>query len=481
MAKAVIGMLALAGVLAAAFGAWRIGRPSPGPLPGALAVVEARTADLRLTVTAEGKLKPKEYISIKPKIETVNELTLLQVIANGAVVKPGDELVVFDSADLIQAISKLKIDVQSAESELVQAKEEVRKAELDQKLNIRDKAFKLMLAEKELEKYRDLDGPKQIKESEMKRSRAEAVLEEAQEDYDEALEMRREDLVAENEVKKADFARRDAQYALESARLSHELLVKYTVPIESQRLKQALEDAKEQMESIKPYTESIVSQKRAGVAKAERALNELREQLAKKEKDLAACRIVAPAAGMIHYGSAEGRRWRSSDRETLKAGNKVNNHDTLMYIPDLSQMYLEVLVDEVDISKIRKGHRVTARAEAHPSIAISGVVEEVSQVAAQDNWWDTQIKFRVRCSLDQSLDWFRPDLSARVEIEVGSLSGVTVVPVDAVFQRDGRTVCYLEDGTPRPVTLGPSTSEAVQVKDGLRPGDKVRLSAPPAK
>ncbi len=480
MAKAVIAVVSVLGVSAAAAGLWRL-NAGPSDAEVSVPLAEVRATDLRLTVTAEGKLKPKEYITIKPKVETVNELTLLKLAANGTVVKPGDLLVAFDTADLKQAVSKLKIDVQAAESELVQAKEEVRKAELDQKLNIRDKAFKLMLAEKELEKYRDLDGPKQVKESEMKHSRAEAVLEEAKEDYAEALEMKQEDLVAENEVKKSEFARRDAQYALESARLSHELLVKYTVPIENQRLKQALEDAKEQMESIKPYTESIVSQKKAGVTKAERALDELRIQLAKKEKDLEACEITAPAAGMVHYGSAEGRRWHSSDRETLKVGNKVNNHDSLLYIPDLSKMYLDVLVDEVDISKIRKDQRITAHAEAHPAIPIRGIVEEVSQVASQEAWWDTQIKFRVRCSLDQSLDWFRPDLTARVEIEVGALQGVYVVPVDAIFQRDGKTVCYLEDGTARPVTLGPSTVEAVQVKEGLQPGEKVRLTAPAAK
>jgi HlyD family secretion protein len=480
MAKAVIGIAGVAVVAGAAFGLWRLNAGAAEP-KAVVPLAEVRAADLLLTVTSEGKLKPKEYITIKPRVETINELTLLQLVPNGTVVKPGDLLVAFDTADLVQAISKLKIDVQAAESELVQAKEEVRKAELDQKLNIRDKAFKLMLAGKELEKYKDLDGPKQIKESEMKRSRAEAELEEATKNHQEALEMKKEDLVAENEVKKAELRLREAEYALESARLSHDLLVKYTVPIENQRLKQTLEDAQEQMESIKPYTESIVSQKKAGVNKAERALNELRDQLAKKEKDLQACEIKAPAAGMIHYGAAEGRHWHNSDRETLKVGNKVNNHDSLMYIPDLSTMYLDVLVDEVDISKIRKGQRITAHAEAHPAIAIAGVVEEVGQVASQEAWWETQIKFRVRCALDQSLEWFRPDLTARVEVAVGDLKGVTVIPVDAVFQRDGKTVCYLEDGTARPVTLGPSTSEAVQVKEGLRPGEKVRLTAPAAK
>jgi HlyD family secretion protein len=479
MAKTVIGIVVIAALAAAGAGAWRAGARPPAEASAAGAV-EVRVGDLRLTVAAEGKLKPKEFLSVKPKVTTTSELTVLNIVTNGTVVKKGDLLVAFDKADLEQAISKLKIDVQSAQSELVQAKEEVSKAELDRELNTRDKSFKLMLAEKDLEKFRDLDREKQLKESEMKFQRAEANLEEAKKNHQESLEMRKEDLVAESEVKKASYALRDAEFALESERLSRKMLETYTLPIETKRLEQTLEDARKQLESIKPYMESIVLQKRAGVAKSERALNELQEQLKKKEKDLLAAEILAPADGMVHYGSASGHHW-GRERESYKPGDKVNIHEDLMYIPDLSKMYLEVMIDEVDISKIRKGQRLVAYAEAHPEVRLEGAVEEVSQVAAKDMWWETEMRFRVRCSLDVSLDWFRPDLTARVEIGVGDVTAVPLVPLDAVFQRDGKTVCYLEDGTVRPVTLGSSTNDQVQVKEGLRPGERVRITAPASK
>ncbi len=479
MAKTVIGIVTVTAAAAAVFGFWRLRDQKAEAASPGTPVAAVRTADLRLTVSAEGKLKPKQYITVKPKIKTVEWITLTKLVPNGTIVKPGDLLCAFDSTSLEDSISKLTVDVQSAESGLVQAQEELRKAELDRKLNIRDKEFKLMLAEKQYAKYKEFEGPKLVKESENARSRAGAVLEEAKEDYAEALEMKREDLIAENDVKKAEFALRDAEYALESAKLSHDLLVKYTIPLETQRLKQTHEDAKEQMESIKPYTDSIVAQKQTAVTKAERALMETRTWLEKKQKDLANCEIRSEASGMIHYGSGEGHHRRhSSDRDTLKVGNNVRNYDQLMYIPDLSQMYLGVLVDEVDVSKIRKGQRITAYAEAHPEITLNGVVEDVSQVASRQEWWSTEMKFRVRCSLEQSLEWFRPDLTARVEIEINELKGVTIIPLDAVFQHEGKTVCFLEDGTIRPVTLGSSTSQAVQVKEGLQPGNHVRLTRP---
>jgi multidrug efflux pump subunit AcrA (membrane-fusion protein) len=314
----------------------------------------------------------------------------------------------------------------------------------------------------------------------MKRQKAEAELEEAKKNHAEALELRKEDLVAESEVKKAELKMREAQNALESAKMGHELLVKYTNPIELQRLCQAHEDAKESFDAIRPYMEALVSQKKAALSKAERALNELKERFGKKEKDLANCELLSPVEGIVNYGSPERSRFTyyGEDDGTLKAGSKVNVQRTLMYIPDLSTMYVELLIDETDVSKVKKGQLLTARVEAYPDLALDGVVEEVGLVGAESSWWDDAIKFKARCSIRQSHEGFRPDLKAKVEILVGELKGVVHVPLEAVFERDGKPVCYAADGAVRDVVTGQSTNDFVEIRSGLAPGDKVMLTAP---
>ena len=57
------------------------------------------------------------------------------------------------------------------------------------------------------------------------------------------------------------------------------------------------------------------------------------------------------------------------------------------------------------------------------------------------------------------------------------------MPIDAVFAKDGRHVCYVaEHGRlqARDVELGPSSADHVVVERGLGPGDRVALRDPTA-
>ena len=85
--------------------------------------------------------------------------------------------------------------------------------------------------------------------------------------------------------------------------------------------------------------------------------------------------------------------------------------------------------------------------------------------------------------VDESEPRLRPGMTARVEIEVESRPRALFVPLEAVFEKEGRRVCYvLERGRPRPreVVLGPSNQDFVIVEKGLRRGERVALRDPEA-
>ena len=56
------------------------------------------------------------------------------------------------------------------------------------------------------------------------------------------------------------------------------------------------------------------------------------------------------------------------------------------------------------------------------------------------------------------------------------------VPIEAVFEREGRTVVYPAGRRPRPraVSLGPSNADFVVVEKGLARGERVLLRDPEA-
>jgi multidrug efflux pump subunit AcrA (membrane-fusion protein) len=71
-------------------------------------------------------------------------------------------------------------------------------------------------------------------------------------------------------------------------------------------------------------------------------------------------------------------------------------------------------------------------------------------------------------------------MTARVEIEVEERQKALFVPIEAVFEREGRSVVYLAGRRPRPceVVLGPSNADFVVVEKGLSRGDRVLLRDP---
>src|SRR6185295_15592550 len=83
----------------------------------------------------------------------------------------------------------------------------------------------------------------------------------------------------------------------------------------------------------------------------------------------------------------------------------------------------------------------------------------------------------------------RPEMSARVDVKVAEKPSVLLVPVNAVFEREGVHVCYVLGwlGTKtRPVSIGDSNELFGEVLSGLSEGDRISLldtgagSAPPA-
>jgi len=56
------------------------------------------------------------------------------------------------------------------------------------------------------------------------------------------------------------------------------------------------------------------------------------------------------------------------------------------------------------------------------------------------------------------------------------------VPLEAVFEREGRSIVYVAGRRPQPreVVLGPSSADFVVIEKGLSPGDRVLLRDPEA-
>lgn len=184
--------------------------------------------------------------------------------------------------------------------------------------------------------------------------------------------------------------------------------------------------------------------------------------------------VTAPAAGVvIALGAEEG--------EAVLAGTGTLGGGTeLIKVADLSHLRIKAAINEVDIGKVAMDLPVKITVDAYPNVEFPGVVHHIAPATR------TQSENGVRV-FDVEVDVITPDarlhpgMTANLDIAGAHKEGVLVVPIEAVFHKDGRDIVYKMTGTEHvatPVTVGLVDIARAEITDGLFAGDAVALEDP---
>ena len=154
----------------------------------------------------------------------------------------------------------------------------------------------------------------------------------------------------------------------------------------------------------------------------------------------------------------------------------------ILILPDISKMVVETRVRETDIHKVERNQKVSVRVDAYPDLRLTGTVTLVGTLAQEEKERRGAKFFGVKILVNESEPRLRPGMTARVEIEVEERESAVSIPLEAVFEKDGRHVVYPATRRPRPreVVLGPSNADFVVVEKGLAAGERVLLRDPEA-
>jgi membrane fusion protein, copper/silver efflux system len=155
-------------------------------------------------------------------------------------------------------------------------------------------------------------------------------------------------------------------------------------------------------------------------------------------------------------------------------GQYVNVGDPLVVIADLSTVWVEVEVYEVDFPFIKIGQRVDIVSQSYPGKTFSG------RVAFVYPFLDPKSRtVKVRVELPNTGMKLKPDMFVNATIKV-PLGESLAVPVGAVMDTGQRQVVWVEMRPgmfePRDVKVGARVGDKVQILSGLFRGDKVAAS-----
>jgi len=183
--------------------------------------------------------------------------------------------------------------------------------------------------------------------------------------------------------------------------------------------------------------------------------------------------IKAPKPGMVIY---------AKDRFGIKIqiGSVLTPWSPIIAtLPDMTKMISETYVNEIDISKIKVGQKVTLSIDAFPDKELKGEVISVANIGQPMPKSDSKV-FEVNIRIHGSDRDLKPAMTTGNVIQTGSYSDKIYVPSEAVFETDSTKYVYVKkkDVVRQIVDIGDENEDYVIVNKGIAEGEVLLLNEP---
>lgn len=167
----------------------------------------------------------------------------------------------------------------------------------------------------------------------------------------------------------------------------------------------------------------------------------------------------------------------------FKEGDRAWTGAAIAEIPDMSQMRMELKLEEVDRGKLQLGQLVRLRVDAIPEKEFTAELNWISPIAALIyKGFGSSDKVFPAYALLKNLDpRLRPGMSASAEIIIERQADALMIPIRASFIQKGKPAVYVQKGQQfltRPIEAGRRNDEDLVVLKGLKEGELVTLESP---
>jgi len=263
---------------------------------------------------------------------------------------------------------------------------------------------------------------------------------------------------------------KNLELAVEEATMTLEESI-YEPPATIRKAEINLDKAQRALEQALAQYQLREQQNRVNMMDANAMLERQKRTYHSMQEILAGFTIKAPKKGMVIY-----RRERNGQKRRI--GSTINAWDNVVAtLPDLSVMLSKTYVNEIDISKVKRGQEVRIGIDAFPEKKYTGWVTQVADIGEQLANTDAKV-FEVTIEVNESDLIMRPSMTTSNSIVINTLRDVIFVSIDAIYTQDSIPYVYKTDHTKQIVVLGEANDNQIIVEQGLSPGDKVYVSTP---
>ncbi len=449
-----LGLVVLGGLLFAALGlfAWQMfgesgfgdSKPSNGSgvnAGGALTHTVAK-GRLLVTVVAAGNMESAKNIEVKCQV--AGGTSILKIVPEGTEVEKDDLLVTLDSSTIEDQLNAQKINLGKANASKIQADENFGAAEIA------------------VLEYEEGTFIKELQIADANINIAQENLRSSENLLEHTRKMSRKGFVTSLQVEADEFSVERSKLELQSAKTSKLVLEKFT---KDKMLKELI--------AKREAARALVASETAAFDLEQAKRNRL-------ERQLGNCEIKAPQNGIVIYANDQGggRGFSSGSGVKIEEGATVRESQTILRLPDLSNMQVKMTVHESKVERLKVGMPANVKISDRD---FQGKIVSIANQPEPGSWMNANLKeYATIVKIGGEADGLKPAMTAEVEVLINDLNDVLTVPVSCVVEQGGKFNAWVVKGSKeferRPLTVGVTNDKVFEIKDGLAEGDIVLLN-----
>ncbi|GAB4029891.1 MAG: hypothetical protein Fur0012_04920 [Elusimicrobiota bacterium] len=192
--------------------------------------------------------------------------------------------------------------------------------------------------------------------------------------------------------------------------------------------------------------------------------------------------VLSPIDGTVFKCQGNGYY---DEPEIKKVGERVSgssdyNPTCIMQVADMNSMIVKLEVSESEVMKLKRGMPVTVTVDSVKE-TLSGRVSVISPNARKERNGGVK-SLPVEIEINGKTDLL-PGMTARVMAMLEKKKNILLMPISGLFEEKGRNFVYLYNEKTRKavktfVTVGIRNEMDVEIKSGLKEGDKVYTDKP---
>ena len=440
--------------------------------------VEAKPLTIETEIS--GVIESTKATPIALNLKRWTDLVVVNAVDHGAAVKKGDVLIELETEMLEEKIEDLEGEMPVKKLELEMAHRDLEKLEKTTPLTLEKASRAKIQAEEDLAYFEDVSRPMRERDAKEDVKTTTNYLAYAEEELNQLKKMyEQDDLTEETEeiiLKRAQNSVDSYRWMLEQTETRAERTLNTDIPREHERLKSDLELRQLNWRAGEQSTRDTLQKARYDLEEKKRIFQETEATLSEYKSDLESMKVTAPHDGVVYHGMSQLGKWTTASTVARKLipGGKLTMREITMTVADPSAIRVRLSVPEDKLKDLTEGQRGHAILEWEGETEIPIEMESVSYVPFADNTYDAVASFEG----DGDRPKMYPGMKAKAKFVVYETAKALLVPKAAVHGAGEERHVLMIDGKKQIVKTGREKGAEVEIVDGLKAGDVIRLPKP---